>query len=298
MSALLHKLLIVGGGNMGEALLSGFLASELVQPAQVTVIETNTERRAYLSETYRVDVAADFTGITLRTGDVCLMAVKPQVVPAVLPKIRLHAADALLISIAAGIPLMALEDELSERAAVIRVMPNTPAMVRCGMSLISGGCNATPEHLRLAVKLFESVGRAAVIPEELQNAGAAVSGCGPAYFGLVVSALIRAGLTRGLPRALAGELAVQTAYGTAMLLRESGQHPESLIDAVTSPGGTTIAALNQLEDAGLRAAFTAAIEAAVERAEELEDDFYPDDEDDDDDFEIELDDDDEDDTDE
>jgi pyrroline-5-carboxylate reductase len=272
MSAL-ESLLLVGGGNMGEALVAGFLSAELLKPSQIRCVEPREERRVFLQEKYGIEGLGALTKVSLRADDVCLLAVKPQIVPEVLPELALRLNGALLISIAVGVSLEALSETLPETTPLVRVMPNTPAMVGEGMSLISAGTHVRTEHLRACVQLFESVGRTAVIPEELQNAGAAISGSGPAYFALVIDALARGGLAQGLPGSLARELASQTALGTARLLLESGQHPELLIDAVTSPGGTTIRALAELESAKVRAAFFDAVEAAVWRSEEIEADF-------------------------
>ncbi|MDR1412579.1 MAG: pyrroline-5-carboxylate reductase [Actinomycetes bacterium] len=278
MSVEIGKFLFVGGGAMGEALLAGFVSAGLLRPQQISVVEPDGDRRIRLVDTYGVEGLEALTPVVLHPGDVCLLAVKPQVVGEVLPQLALRLNGALLLSIAAGVTLEYLEGALPDDTPVVRVMPNTPAMVRVGMALLSAGQRVEPAHMRIVVQLFESVGRAAVVPEELQNAGAAISGCGPAYFALVIDALSRAGVAQGLPRALAQELAAQTAAGTAKLLLDSGQHPEVLIDAVASPGGTTIRALAELESGGVRTAFFEAVEAAVWRSEELEADVDSDDE--------------------
>ena len=202
-------------------------------------------------------------------ADVALIAVKPQVAETVISALSEKLADTLVVSIIAGFTCAHLESLLPVGTAVVRVMPNTPAMVGEGMAVVSGGNEATDEEVDLVRALFATVGRAVVVAENYQNAATAISGSGPAYFALVVDALARAGVRQGLPRDVAESLAVQTMLGTARLLEESGQHPAALIDGVASPGGTTIAAIERLEAGGLRAAFAEAVAANVKRAEEL-----------------------------
>jgi pyrroline-5-carboxylate reductase len=195
--------------------------------------------------------------------------VKPQVIEGVLNDIAAQLGESLVVSIAAGISCARLESLLPAGTAVVRVMPNTPAMVGQGMAVVSGGSEATDAEVESVRTLFAAIGEALVVEERYQNAASAISGSGPAYFALVVDALARAGVAAGLTRQIAQALAVQTMLGTAEMLRQTGLHPEALIDGVTSPGGTTIAALGKLESAGLRAAFDDAVRAAVARAQEL-----------------------------
>jgi len=251
---------------MGSALLAGFLKSGLVNPRKAVIVERSAPRRAELGKEFPgVTCMEQATQLELTSGDICLIAVHPETVTGVLGQLRDRLGGALVVSIAGGITIAQLQGALQPGSAVIRVMPNTPAMVGEAMSLLTPGDQVTKTALKSVVKLFESIGRACVIPEALQPAGSALSGSGPAYFALVATALTRAGVANGLPLALANELSVQTMLGTARLLQESGMHTESLIDAVSSPGGTTVVAIEKLEEAGLRAAFANAVNAAVAR---------------------------------
>jgi pyrroline-5-carboxylate reductase len=198
-----------------------------------------------------------------------LLAVKPQVMDSVVREVSGLVEGALVVSIAAGITTARLETLLPQSSRVVRVMPNTPALVGEGMALVSGGSDASERDVAAVAALFSAIGRAVIIDERYQDAGTAISGSGPAYFALVVDALARAGVAEGLPRATAQQLAVQTMLGTARMLQETDMHPEELIDGVASPGGTTIAAINALEAKGVRAAFAKAVSKAVRRAREL-----------------------------
>jgi len=261
------RITVIGGGVMGGAIVSGWLAASAVDALAVTVVEPQEQLREQLASSTGVAVAASAEDAL--PADLVMLAVKPQILPAVVADIADKLAGAVVISIAAGISTAKLESMLPEGSAVVRVMPNTPAMVGEGMALVSAGASASAEQAEMVRELFASIGDAVVIDERYQNAGTAVSGSGPAYFALVIDALARAGVAQGLPRAVAQRLAIQTMRGTAKLLNETGMHPEALIDGVSSPGGTTIAAVNVLEARGVRAAFNDAVRANVARAEEL-----------------------------
>ncbi|MCL2654635.1 MAG: pyrroline-5-carboxylate reductase [Coriobacteriia bacterium] len=260
------RVAVIGAGKMGSALLAGFLKSGLVNPRKAVIVERAAPRRSELEREFPgVTCMERPTQLELGDGDICLIAVHPETVTEVLGQLRDRLGGALVVSIAGGITIAQLQGALLPGSSVIRVMPNTPAMVGEAMSLLTPGDHVSKAALKPVVKLFESIGRTCVIPESLQPAGSALSGSGPAYFALVATALTRAGVANGLPLALASELAVQTMLGTARLLQESGMHTESLIDAVSSPGGTTAVAIEKLEEAGLRAAFANAVNAAVAR---------------------------------
>jgi pyrroline-5-carboxylate reductase len=265
-SATLNRLAIIGGGKMGTALLAGFLKANLVAPENTFVVEPYAPRRAELETLYPgIVLCADVDELNLGAQDAVVVAVHPESVPAVLDSLSAHIDQTLIVSIALGITVEMLEAHLPSGTPVVRVMPNLPATVGEAMSLLTPGSAATEAQTALAVRLLESVGRAQVIPEDLQPAVGAVSGSGPAYFALVVDALARAGVKHGLTHALATELAVQTMLGTARLLQETGQGAEALMDAVSSPGGSTIRAVAELEHGGIRSAFFYAVDAAVER---------------------------------
>lgn len=258
---------VVGGGAMGEAIVAGWVASGTVSSGQVTIIEPSEARRHHLSHLEGVRVVA--SAAEALPAQIVVLAVKPQAMDAVLADIGAAVAHALVVSIAAGWTTAHLESLIPAGARVVRVMPNMPAMVGEGMAIVSGGSEASEADVEVVAGLFSAIGRTVVVDEKHQNAATAISGSGPAYFALVVDALARAGVEAGLSRDVAQALAVQTMQGTAALLRASGMHPEALVDSVASPGGTTIAALAELEAGGVRPAFNRAVKAAVARAEEL-----------------------------
>jgi pyrroline-5-carboxylate reductase len=261
------RIAVLGAGKIGEALLAGLLAAGR-SPADLAFTERHPERAADLTE--RLGVAAlDVPGAAERS-DVLVVAVKPQDIDPVLaelaPVIR---PGTLVVSLCAGLPTSLYEKVLPDGTPVVRVMPNTPMLVGEAMSAISGGSHATDGHLAEVEKMLGSVGRVVRLPESQQDAVTALSGSGPAYFFYLVEAMIDAGILLGLPRAVAADLIVQSAYGAAKMMRESGDHPVILREAVTSPAGTTIAAVRELERHGVRAALLAAIEAARDRSVEL-----------------------------
>lgn len=260
-------LAVIGGGRMGEAIAGGLIDAGALRADDVIVVDPNADRRAVVVEAHGVHAVA--TASEALPADVVLVAVKPQVFDAVLGELRASLGGSLIVSIAAGITCARIESLLPAGTAVVRVMPNTPALVGEGMAVVSGGTEATAEQVETVRALFAAIGQAVVIDERYQDAASAISGSGPAYFALVVDALARAGVAQGLTRDIAQGLAVQTMRGTASLITETGQHPEALIDAVTSPGGTTIAAIGALERNRVRSAFADAVSAAVSRSKEL-----------------------------
>ena len=261
-------LAIIGGGRMGEAIAGGLIAAGVFAPETIVVAEPVAGRRAELTAAHGVRCVAD-AAPAAHDADIVLLAVKPQVIDEVVASVADDLGRALVISIAAGISCARLESHLPAGTAVVRVMPNTPVLVREGMSVISGGSEATLEQVDLVRELFSALGKTVVLDERYQDAATAISGSGPAYIALVVDSLARAGVRHGLSRQVAEDLALQTVAGTAALIDRTGQHPEQVIDNVASPGGTTIAAIEALEAGGLRSAFAAAVAAAVARAKEL-----------------------------
>ena len=259
-------LAILGAGKMGEALLSGLLRAG-TNAADVVVTARRAARAESLAETYGVAVA---TNAEAAKSDTVLIAVKPQDMAALLGEIEgVVTPGQLVVSMAAGIPTAFVERRLAAGVPVVRVMSNTPVLVDEAMSAVSAGAHAGEEHLVRAEELLGHVGRTIRVPESQQDAVTALSGSGPAYFFYLVEAMIDAGILLGLPRAVAADLIVQTALGSAVMLRDSGEHPVKLREAVTSPAGTTINAIRELEKHSVRAALIAAIEAARDRSREL-----------------------------
>lgn len=258
---------VLGAGKIGEALLSGLLhGGHGVDDLLFT--ERYPARAAEL--TGRYGVRAVTVAEAAKRADVLVVAVKPQDIEPVLAELApLISSESLVVSLCAGLPTGLYERRLADGVPVVRVMPNTPMLVGAAMSAISAGRHATAEHLALVEELLTHVGRVVRVPESQQDAVTALSGSGPAYFFYLVEAMIDAGILLGLPRELAGQLIIQSAVGAAKMLAESGEHPVILREAVTSPAGTTINAIRELEKHGVRAALLAAIEAARDRSVEL-----------------------------
>ncbi len=262
------RLAIIGGGRMGEAITAGLVRAEVLAPSEIVVAEPDPGKRDRLVASHGVKVAQD--GLDAVCGaDAVIVAVKPQVIDAVLTLLSSAVGDALVVSIAGGVTCARIESHLPPGTRVVRVMPNTPALVGVGMSIVSGGTEATGGDVAKVEALFGAVGDVVVLPEDLQDACTAISGCGPAYMALFVDALATAGITEGLTRELGERLALQTMAGTVELLRSTGQTPAEVIDAVSSPGGSTVAAVTQLEERGVRTIIAAAVHAAVVRSREL-----------------------------
>ncbi|MFC7496683.1 MULTISPECIES: pyrroline-5-carboxylate reductase [unclassified Nocardioides] len=258
---------ILGAGVMGETLLSGLVrAGRRVD--NLLVGEKRAERARELEERYGVAVVTNREAA--RKADTLALVVKPQdmgdLLDEIAPELR---PGQLVVSLAAGITTTFIEARVPEGVAVVRVMPNTPALVDEGMAAISPGSHCDDGHLAEAEALMASVGRVLRIPERQQDAVTAISGSGPAYIFFVVESMIEAGVHLGLPRSTATDLVVQTVVGSAKMLRETGTHPVVLREQVTSPGGTTAAALRELEIHKVRAAFLAAMEAARDRSSAL-----------------------------
>ena len=261
------KLGIIGGGVMGEALLSRLVMQQIYAPSAVIVSDPSQERRSLLAAQYGVQVTADNQTI-ISSAEVILLAIKPQIFETVVQPLSKPNPQQLIVSILAGVPLSRLEAAFPHQP-IIRAMPNTPATVGAGMTAIAPGQQATADHLALTKTLFTAVGQVVEVPERLMDAVTGLSGSGPGYVAVVIEALTDGGVAAGLPRAIAAQLALQTVLGTAELLQQTGMHPAELKDRVTSPGGTTIAGIAQLERAGLRSALIEAVQAACRRSQEL-----------------------------
>lgn len=258
---------VLGAGVMGEALLSGLLrAGRAVD--RLVISERRPERVAELSEKYGVQVLEN--GDAAAAAQTVLLVVKPQDMASLLAEIHDRLAPGtLVVSLAAGITTAFLEQRLPEGTPVVRVMPNTPALVDEGMAAVSPGAHCEAAHLGEAEALLRSCGRVVRLAEHHLDAVTAISGSGPAYIFYVVEAMIEAGVLLGLARTTSTELVVQTLYGAATMLRETGEHPTVLREQVSSPAGTTMAALRELDDHKVRAAFLTAMVAARDRSREL-----------------------------
>jgi pyrroline-5-carboxylate reductase len=258
----------IGGGNMAEALIKGLLAGGL-PASDLLVAEPSGDRRAFLGDRYGVS-ATEENRTVAADSDIVILAVKPQIAPHVLAEIGGDMTpEKLLISIMAGIRSDAIEAACPAGTRVVRVMPNTPALVMDAASAIAGGAAATGEDLSLTRRIFELVGKAWLVDEKLMDAVTGLSGSGPAYVLTFIEALSDAGVKNGLSRDVAFGLAAQTVFGTAKLLLETREHPALLREKVTSPGGTTIAGLHVLEKAGFRGTIINAVDAATSRSKEL-----------------------------
>lgn len=262
-----ERVAVLGAGVMGETLLSGLLRAGW-EPGDIVVTERRPERAAELAERYGVEVMGNAEAAA--AVDTVVMVVKPQDMDGLLREVaETLRPEALVVCIAAGISTDYVEKRLPDGVAVVRVMPNTPALVDEGMAALSAGSHCDPDHLERARALLAATGKVITVPEQYQDAVTAISGSGPAYIFYVVEAMIEAGVLLGLPRSTATELVVQTLYGAATMLRETGEHPTVLREQVSSPAGTTMAALRQLDDHKVRAAFLTAMEAARDRSREL-----------------------------
>lgn len=257
---------IVGGGVMAEAILSRLLAQQVFAADTVLVSEPRAERREFIARKYQVEVTTD-NQTAIAAAKTLLLAVKPQVFDSVVADISPN-LDSTVISILAGVTISKLEQAFPQQP-VIRVMPNTPATVGVGMTAIAAGNHATAKQIEQTKRIFNAVGEVVEVPESSIDAVTGLSGSGPAFVALMVEALADGGVASGLPRAIALQLAIQTVLGTATLLKETGMHPGELKDRVTSPGGTTIAGVAELERARFRSALIEAVKTATARSQEL-----------------------------
>lgn len=260
----------LGAGRMATALAAGF-CRELVDSSRIVAVDpVEAARSSFASAVGEQATVGDDPGKLLAEVDILILAVKPQIlIPALNQLSPVIAERHLLVSIAAGITIESMEAALPANTRLVRVMPNTPCLVGKGACGISPGSHATGEDLEMVSTLLQTVGLVEQVPEKLLDAVTGVSGSGPAYVFQMIEALSDGGVRAGLPRDVATRLAAQTLAGAAEMVLQTNQHPGALKDAVTSPGGTTIAAIHELERAGLRAALMNAVEAAVLRSQEL-----------------------------
>jgi pyrroline-5-carboxylate reductase len=264
-----RRIAILGCGKIGESLVAGLLSSGWREPGDIVVTARRQERADELRERHGIEATLSNTDAVADAGLV-VVAVKPQDIETLLEEVgRLLTPEQTVLSVAAAIPTWAIERRVAPDVPVVRAMPNTPATVHEGIAGICAGAHAHDEHLALADECLAHLGAVVRVPERYMDAVTALSGSGPAYFALLAEAMIEAGILLGLSREISTRLVVQTMLGTGVLLRDAGMHPVELRESVTSPGGTTIRAIRELEQAGVRAAFLNAIEAAMERSREL-----------------------------
>ena len=266
-----RRIAVLGAGRIGEALISGLLSSGWREAADLVASTRRDERAAELAERHGIVAMMDNVEAA-RDAALVVLAVKPQDMDALLDEVGPSlTVEQTVLSIAAATPTRTVERYLATGVPVVRAMPNTPSTVHEGIAGLCAGANATDEHLTLAEEALAHLGSVVRVPERSMDAVTAVSGSGPAYFALLAEAMIEGGLLLGLSREISTQLVVQTMLGTAKQLRDEKLHPVELREMVTSPGGTTIAAIRELESAGVRAAFLNAIQAAMTRAKELTD---------------------------
>ena len=264
-----RKVAFLGGGRMGEALVSGLIRSGGRSAGEIMVTSRREDRSRELGETYWIDSTLS-NADAVAWADVLVLTVKPQDMEVLLSQIREHVTpEQLVVSFAAGIRTSFVEKHLPDGVHVVRVMSNVAVLVDEAMSVVAAGSNAEDRHLEVAEELLGYVGKVIRLKEIHLDAITATSGSGPAYFFLLAEAMIEACILLGLSRDVATELIIQTMLGSAKMLRDTGKHPVVLREMVTSPGGTTIAAIRHLEEAGVRAAFLNAIDAACRRSAEL-----------------------------
>ncbi|RJQ25944.1 MAG: pyrroline-5-carboxylate reductase [Peptococcaceae bacterium] len=264
-----QKIGCLGGGAMGEAILTGILRGGLATSENIFVSDAQPERLSSLVRTLGIQAVGD-NNVLVRAVDILILAVKPQVIEPVLKEIGAAIQPSqLVISVIAGVSTNFIELHLGEGIPVVRVMPNTPCLVRAGASAVSPGKYAGPEHRDKAIVIFNTLGKTAVVPETLLDCVTGLSGSGPAYMYIILEALIDGAVRMGLPRDVATVLSAQTMLGAAKMVLETGKHPGQLKDMVTTPGGTTMAGLFALEEGCLRASLMNAVAAATRRAGEL-----------------------------
>ena len=264
-----RKIGLIGAGNMASALIRGLLGSNALTKEQLRASDLRGDHLAALTEQFGITTHTDNAEL-VSWANVVVLAVKPQVIDRVVDQIASDiSSDTLVISIAAGVPLRAIEARLPDATRVMRVMPNTAAIALAGAAGIAPGAHATAEDTEFTKALFDATGRSVVLDESLLDAVTGLSGSGPAYVMMIIDALADGGVKVGLHRETALLLAAQTVYGSAKLLLETGEHPGRLKDMVTSPGGTTIAGIHTLESGGLRRTLIDAVEVATKRSAEL-----------------------------
>lgn len=263
------RVAVLGAGKMGGILVQAFLKNKLLEPQQIFATVQHQDRAAALSKQFGLNVSTDNLAAA-RQADVILLGVKPVQVPALIEEIRpALTSEKLVLSIAASVKTRSIEDAATLELAVVRAMPNTPAMVAAGVTALCAGRFVKPEQMAIAQAIFQTVGRTVVVDEKHMDAVTGLSGSGPAFLYIIIEALAEAGVNVGLPRDIATLLAAQTTLGSARMVLETGSHPALLKDAVTTPAGCTVDGILELEEGGLRVTLIKAVKRATQRATEL-----------------------------
>jgi pyrroline-5-carboxylate reductase len=264
-----QRIAFIGAGNMAGALIEGLIVARTCAADRIVATDVRADTLAALASRHGIATSAD-NAEAVRGADVIVLATKPQVFDALLPQLAPHVdASKLVLSIAAGVPIAAIEGQLAAGVRVVRAMPNTPALVQAGATAIAAGTHAGPDDVAVAEAVFHSVGIVEHVPEALLDAVTGLSGSGPAYVFLMIEALTAAGVRAGLPESTAGALVAETVLGAARLLKHTGEAPETLRRKVTSPGGTTAAGIERLEQGGFRELLAEAVARATARGHEL-----------------------------
>ncbi len=264
------KLAIIGLGKMGTTLLQGMINSGLYQPKEIVACDLYLEDIDSNDEYFGIQTMKDNIE-AVKLADTVILAVKPQVIPKVASKIAEYTANKLIISIAAGLTLENLSKQLADSARIVRTMPNMPALVGEGAAAFTSGSDITADDRKIVKDILQSVGEVVEVEEKLMDAVTGLCGSGPAYIYMIIEAMADGGVLMGLPRYMAQKLAAQTVLGSAKMVMETGKHPGELKDAVASPGGTTIRAIEKLEEKGLRSSLIEAVKASAEKSRELND---------------------------
>jgi len=262
-----YKIGFIGGGNMAEALVKGMLNA--AGPLEIAVSDMNTKRLEVFKTQYGIDAVSKDNRKVVEFADIIILAVKPQIIPDVLEEVKDIVKGKLVVSIAAGLTTATLESNLEEGAKVVRVMPNTPALVMCGASGICKGANSDYDDLEIVQSMLDTVGVCVIVGEDRMDAITGLSGSGPAYVYTFIDSLADAGVNMGLTRVNATLLAAQTVMGAAKMVLNTGVHPCQLKDNVTTPAGTTICALHELDRGSFRSTIMNAVEAATLKSAKL-----------------------------
>jgi len=264
-----RSIAIIGSGNMGSALLKGIIHAKLAPPKKITACDINEAKLKILANEWKIKTTTDIQA-AVQASDIVLLCVKPQTLSKALQAIKsVIRSDQLVISIVAGMRIAYIQQMLGERIAIVRTMPNIAATVDEGAAALAFGEHVSPAQQKIAISIFEAVGDVVTVSEDQLDAVTGLSGSGPAYIYMVIEALIDGGVKMGLSREISTKLSVQTVLGSATLVKKSGLHPAILRDQVTTPGGTTINAIHELESHGLRSMLIDAVAIATKRSEEL-----------------------------